>query len=242
MRTVPLRVPVRAFILGILRRDAIAHTWTRLAAFLSLILLCPFPATLKLQVQRPVELARQDNAGFYPGWMLGTRFEGSTSGDGSVYDLGTGVGYNFFASLRYRSRRSLFFRGHSHLDQGEEPKCRFRPWIWRPWCEHKILPAGKATITLLQSTLLRRAEIRSKGFSTGHATWNWSNHLEHAWGDFTPYIDSGVGNTVSDTRISAVRSRRSDITRHLRPAQKWTQVRSVSLLQPTTWLRGDRKR
>ena len=33
--------------------------------------------------------------GFYPGWGFGTRFEGSTSGDGSVYDIATGVGYNF---------------------------------------------------------------------------------------------------------------------------------------------------
>src|SRR5262249_43924208 len=33
--------------------------------------------------------------GFYPGWNLGTRFEGSTSNDGSVYDLGFGLGYNF---------------------------------------------------------------------------------------------------------------------------------------------------
>ena len=33
--------------------------------------------------------------GFYPGWNLGVRFEGSTSGDGSVYDLGFGACYNF---------------------------------------------------------------------------------------------------------------------------------------------------
>jgi len=41
---------------------------------------------------------------------------------------------------------------------------------------------------------------KSKGFSTGHATWNWSNHIEHGWGNFTPYIDGGVGNSVPDTQ------------------------------------------
>ena len=35
---------------------------------------------------------------------------------------------------------------------------------------------------------------------TGHATWNWTNHIEHGWGNFTPFIDGGVGNTVQDTR------------------------------------------
>src|SRR5258708_19543188 len=39
-----------------------------------------------------------------------------------------------------------------------------------------------------------------KGFSNGHATWNWTNHIEHGWGMFTPFIDGGVGNTIPDTR------------------------------------------
>ena len=33
--------------------------------------------------------------GFTPGWTLGTRFEGSYGADGSVYDLGSALGYNF---------------------------------------------------------------------------------------------------------------------------------------------------
>src|SRR6266404_325893 len=33
----------------------------------------------------------KSDQGFYPGWTLGARFEGSTSGDGSVYDLGFGA-------------------------------------------------------------------------------------------------------------------------------------------------------
>jgi len=40
-----------------------------------------------------------------------------------------------------------------------------------------------------------------KGLSTGHATWTWSNHFEHGWGNFTPFIDGGAGNTISDTRF-----------------------------------------
>src|SRR5437879_13771177 len=69
--------------------------WTRLAAFLSLMLLCSFSSNAQTPSPAASGLTRQDNAGFYPGWMLGTRFEGSTSGDGSVYDLGTGARYNF---------------------------------------------------------------------------------------------------------------------------------------------------
>src|SRR5258705_2417533 len=50
--------------------------WTRLAAFLSLILLCSFSSNAQTPSPAASGLTRQDNAGFYPGWMLGTRFEG----------------------------------------------------------------------------------------------------------------------------------------------------------------------
>jgi hypothetical protein len=38
-----------------------------------------------------------------------------------------------------------------------------------------------------------------KGFSNGHATWSWTNHVEHGWGIFTPFIDSGAGLAPSTT-------------------------------------------
>src|SRR3989441_9504699 len=42
---------------------------------------------------------------------------------------------------------------------------------------------------------------KKKGFSIGHATWNESNHFDHAFGDFSPFLDAGVGNTIMDTRF-----------------------------------------
>jgi hypothetical protein len=39
-----------------------------------------------------------------------------------------------------------------------------------------------------------------KGFSTGHATWNLANHVDHAFGDFSPFVNATVGNTILDTR------------------------------------------
>src|SRR5258707_10596867 len=50
-----------------------------------------------VQAQSPNAAASggaKSDEGFYPGWNLGTRFEGSTSGDGSVYNVGFGGGYN----------------------------------------------------------------------------------------------------------------------------------------------------
>jgi hypothetical protein len=39
----------------------------------------------------------------------------------------------------------------------------------------------------------------AKGFSTGHATFDWNNRLEHNFSILTPFIDAGVGNSISDS-------------------------------------------
>jgi hypothetical protein len=40
----------------------------------------------------------------------------------------------------------------------------------------------------------------SKGFSTGHATFDWNNRIDHDFNLLSPFLDAGVANTVTDTR------------------------------------------
>lgn len=39
------------------------------------------------------------------------------------------------------------------------------------------------------------------GFSTGHVTYDWSNHIYHAFSAFTPFVDAGVGNSIMDSKL-----------------------------------------
>jgi hypothetical protein len=41
----------------------------------------------------------------------------------------------------------------------------------------------------------------SKGLSTGHATFDWDNRVEHEFGLVTPFVDAGLANSVTDTRF-----------------------------------------
>ena len=138
--------------------------------------------------------------GFYPGWGFGTRFEGSTSGDGSVYDIATGVGYNFShhfgvdlgvpynfvgtpTSIKQKNAQAVSGNGLGNF--GADLK-----WIF-----------PEKTLTYASTVHLGAPTgDTKKGFSTGHATWNWANHFEHGFGNFTPFIDGGVGNSVPDSR------------------------------------------
>ena len=38
-----------------------------------------------------------------------------------------------------------------------------------------------------------------KGFSTGHATFDWNNRIDHDFKILAPFVDAGVANRISDT-------------------------------------------
>src|SRR6266705_710889 len=40
----------------------------------------------------------------------------------------------------------------------------------------------------------------SKGLSTGRATFDWNNHLDHSFSRLTPFAEIGMGNTIVDSR------------------------------------------
>ena len=37
---------------------------------------------------------------------------------------------------------------------------------------------------------------KSKGFSTGHGTYDWTNRFEHGIGRWDPFVEAGVGNSI----------------------------------------------
>ena len=145
--------------------------------------------------------ASQDNPGFYPGWILGTRFEGSTSGDGSVYDLGTSAGYNFSHHFGVDLGVPYYFVGTPSAIKTKDPGAVSGHGIGNIGADLKWLFPGNTMNYASTIHLGAPTGDMKKGFSTGHATWNWSNHIEHGWGNFTPFIDGGVGNTVPDGRF-----------------------------------------
>jgi hypothetical protein len=142
----------------------------------------------------------KSNEGFYPGWNLGTRFEGSTSADGSVFDLGFGGGYNFSHHFGVSVGIPYNFVGTPATIKSKNPQAVSGSGLGNVGADLKwFFPNPTANYA---STIHLGAPTgdMKKGFSTGHATWNWANHIEHGWGNFTPFIDGGVGNTVQDTR------------------------------------------
>ncbi len=164
-----------------------------------------FSLSTSLFAQTPIPAAtgpaKTNTEGFSPGWTLGTRFEGSYSSDGGVYDLGSALGYNFSRHFGIDAGVPLYFvstpssikQNNAGAVSGIGIGSFFTDLRWN--YPNKSLNYSSA-IHLTAPT-----GDKKKGFSIGHATWNQSNHFDHAFGDFSPFLDAGVGNTVMDTRF-----------------------------------------
>lgn len=138
--------------------------------------------------------------GFYPGWNFGVRFEGSTDSDGSVFDLGTGAGYNFSRHFGVGLGVPYYFVGTPSAVKGKNPTAVSGNGLGDFGADLKWLYPAKTANFASTVHLGAPTGDKKKGFSVGHATWNWSNHIEHGWDNFTPFIDAGVGNSILDSR------------------------------------------
>jgi hypothetical protein len=138
--------------------------------------------------------------GFIPGFNAGMKFEGSTSSDGSIFDLSTGVGYNFSRHFGVDLGIPYYFVGTPSSVKKNNPQAVSGDGLGSLGADLKWNFAGE--LVNYDPTIHFTAPTgeTKKGLSTGHATWNWGNHLEHGWNNFTPFVDLGVGNTVNDTK------------------------------------------
>jgi hypothetical protein len=190
--------------------NGLAHRGLKSAIrrFFGVVFLCVIAvlsASAPLFGQSPIPAATgptsKNVGGFSPGWTLGTRFEGSDSSDGAVYDLGSALGYNFSRHFGIDAGVPLYFvstptsikKNNPGAVSGIGVGTFFTDLRWNypnqflnySSAIHLTVPTGDT----------------KKGFSTGHATWNFTNHIDHAFGNFSPFLDLGVGNTVMDTRF-----------------------------------------
>ena len=169
----------------------------------SLLVLFAWASAIHAQNPSPAAPAStgKSQEGFTPGFGFGTKFEGSTSGDGTVMDLGTGVSYNFSHHFGMDLGVPYFFVGTPSSIKQKNPGAVSGNGVGDVGADLKWIFPGRALT--YASTIHAGAPTgdKKKGFSVGHVTWNWSNHLEHGWGNFTPFVDGGVGNTIPDTRF-----------------------------------------
>ncbi len=173
------------------------------AGLLGILLLLTFcPAVM---AQSPVPAATnpssKDSGGFSPGWTLGARFEGSKSSDAGVYDLGTALGYNFSHHFGVDAGVPIYFVSIPSSVQQSNPGATSGAGVGSFFTDLLLTYPNPSLNYASAIHLTAPTGDKKKGLSTGHATWNFNNHFDHAFGNWSPFLDAGVGNTIMDTRF-----------------------------------------
>ena len=172
------------------------------ACLLGLLLLALCPSVVaQTPVPAATNPASKDSGGFSPGWTLGAKFEGSYSGDGGVYDVGTALGYNFSRHFGMDAGVPFYFVTTPTSITQSNPGAVSGIGMGNTFVD-LLLNYPNASLNY-SSAIHLTAPIADtkKGFSVGHVTWNFTHHFDHAFGDWSPFLDAGVGNTILDTRF-----------------------------------------
>jgi len=146
-------------------------------------------------------LAKDNRGGFTPGMTLGAKFEGSYSSDGSVYDLGSAVGYNFSRHFGIDAGVPFYFVGTPSSIKKNNAGAVSGIGVGTLFTDLRITYPNPSLDFSSALHLTAPTGDTKKGLSTGHATWNLANHVDHAFGDFSPFLDFGAGNSVLDTKF-----------------------------------------
>ena len=173
----------------------------RRAALLSFFVCSAWASALHAQTPIPAAKGPPEKPeGFTPGWGFATKFEGSTSGNGAaITDVATGVGYNFTRYFGvYLAVPYYFIFAPSSITQNN-PGVVSGSGIGNVAMDLKWNYVGHSLKYASTIHLGAPTGDKKKGLSAGHATWNWLNHFEHGWGNFAPFVEGGIGNTVPGT-------------------------------------------
>jgi hypothetical protein len=68
-----------------------------------------------------------------------------------------------------------------------------------------------------------------KGLSSGRATLDWDNRIDHTFDRLTPYLDAGIGNSVPDTRLLTRAFTSLGFVAHFEEGADWELVKRVSV-------------
>jgi hypothetical protein len=174
-----------------------SHCFGSILAFFAIL-----PSVTLAQSPTPAATgpAKENPGGFTPGWTLGTRFEGSYSGDGGVYDWGSALGYNLSRHFGVDAGVPFYFVSTPTSFKNNNPGAASGLGAGSFFTDLRWNYPNKSLNYSSAVHLTAPTGDRKKGFGIGHATWNETNHFDHALGDFSPFVDAGVGNTILDTR------------------------------------------
>lgn len=161
------------------------------------------------------------------GFTFTERFQSSINTLGSVNDLDSNIGYNFNSHLSVDGGLPVYFvRPSSSTASMTSTSLN---GIGNVYAQGRVTFANP--LLNYESTLTGTAPTGDKatGFSTGHATVDWSNYFDHGFSSLTPFVDLGIANSVSDTMFFVRPYTTYGVVTHVEGGARYRLARMVSI-------------
>jgi hypothetical protein len=132
----------------------------------------------------------------FKGFNMYESFQGGISSSESVFKLDSSVGYDFNRYVGVFAGVPLYFvhdpSSPDNLNGNGAGDVYFGLDLYAP----TRIVSYSSSFTVSAPT-----GNETRGFSTGHRTFDWTNRFRRRFGHLTPFVSAGVSNTVPDTDL-----------------------------------------
>ena len=157
------------------------------------LLICACVVAAQTAAQAKTEFAAQTELG----WKSYAEFAGTTNRDGQVFLVQPSVGYTFTQHFGMDFGLPFYFAHVSDSNTGGTSGSGVgNPWVDLRW--NLLNPKLNYGSVLTGAAPLGDSKL---GLSTGRATFDWNNRIDRSFNKVTPFLEAGLSNTVSDTRL-----------------------------------------
>jgi len=137
------------------------------------------------------------------GWIFSGRFNGSSNSSGLILKADPTVGYNFNRSFQTYAGVPFYFVNPSSSSSTATSSTTTvngsMNGIGNAYGGVRFGLDGESVDFSSNLELTAPTGDTDRGFSTGHATVDWTNSISHSFSSVRPFATVGLANSVSDT-------------------------------------------
>ena len=124
------------------------------------------------------------------------QFGGTANSEGAIYELNSNIGYDFNSHYGFAVGAPVYFirpaasTGTNSVSGLGDPYLAVHARYPNPMLNFATVLTGTAPIA-----------NSKEGLSTGHATFDWTGHIDHRFSRLTPFVEAGIANTTVDSSL-----------------------------------------
>jgi hypothetical protein len=130
------------------------------------------------------------------GFTSYVEFGGTSNSEGQIYELSTSVGYDFNSHFGVDLGVPLYFIRSASSAGGASTN-----GLGNPFVDLRVKYLNPAVNFGSALTGFAPLGDSKKGLSTGRATFDWTNHVDHSFSSLKPFAEAGIANTILSTRM-----------------------------------------